>query len=89
MINNKAEEETTHEIQANSKKWNRLLAPGNPPAHNSYKSGQNIKSSCPKALAGKYRRSLHLEKAMTMGKFPIVTVFSPERKTQSVPNRSD
>ena len=48
-----------------------------------------IKSSCPKALAGKYRRSLHLEKAMTMGKFPIVTVFSPERKTQSVPNRSD
>ena len=79
VINNK-EEKTTHEIQANSKKWNRFLASGNPPAHNSYKSGQNIKSSCPKALgssqAGKHRSGVCIwKKAATMGKFPMGTGF--------------
>lgn len=78
VINNEEEKKKKHEIQTSSKKkWNGLLVIL---VHiTAINSGQNIKSSCPKAAksnqAGKCYRGVCLWKKGITGKFPMITAF--------------
>lgn len=71
----------SHEIQTNSKKkWNRLLASGNPRAHNSCKFWTKYKKQLSKGTrefqAGKCLGAVCIwKKQMTTGKFPMITAF--------------